>query len=58
MVQQEKDAKLYIKGGVAFLLFMAIALFTFFCLERCGQKCEEDTERQRGKTGPSFKDHT
>ena len=31
MVQKEKDAKLYIKGGVVFLLFMAIALFTFFC---------------------------
>lgn len=26
--------------------------------ERCGQKCEEDAERQRGKTGPSFTDHT
>ena len=30
MVQKEKDAKLYIKGGMVFLLFMAIALFTFF----------------------------
>ena len=29
-VQKEKNLKLYIKGGVTFLLFMVIALFTFF----------------------------
>lgn len=28
--QNEKDLKLYIKAGVAFLIFMAMALFTFF----------------------------
>ena len=29
-VQKEKNLKLYIKGGVTFLLFMVIALFSFF----------------------------
>lgn len=31
MIQQERDLHLYVKGGAAFLLFMAMALFTFFC---------------------------
>lgn len=31
MVQQEKAAKLYMKSGIVFILFMTIALFTFFC---------------------------